>query len=208
MKGIPPEIGETFELQVLELSAIHAQWHQAMVLFGDPKTVELLNATAPGFFRIVQDALFGNVILSLSRLLDPAATSGKGNLTLDQLIQPIARTNSAALFDDVSTRLAAAKADAKGLRTLRNKVIAHNSLNEKQAGAQALFAAVTPNLIDSIISQLCGIMSRIQVHYTGVELCFEMTRNYPGGAEMLIRKLRRLSTAQPRQRSSAPDTAT
>jgi hypothetical protein len=59
------------------------KWEEFVVLFGTkPSRVDLVNRAAGGFFRLVQDTFFADVLLHLCRLTDPASTGGKDNLTI------------------------------------------------------------------------------------------------------------------------------
>jgi len=45
--------------------------------------VEFLNRSAAGFFRTLEDLLADDILLSISRLVDPIQSFGKDNLALE-----------------------------------------------------------------------------------------------------------------------------
>src|SRR5688572_9269148 len=93
-------MGETLGAQFSELwqevAWLHEKWAQYVELFGTkPERVELLNNAAPLFFRIVEDTIWEDVLLHLTRLTDSATSMGKTNLTI---------LNLPALMDDPNAR--------------------------------------------------------------------------------------------------------
>src|ERR1041385_492326 len=75
---------EWIEDEVLEL---HAKWQIFKQLFGrSEQRIALLNDFAPDFFSIVHDSLLYDILLTISRLMDPAESGRRKNLTLHRLI--------------------------------------------------------------------------------------------------------------------------
>jgi hypothetical protein len=69
-----------------EVALVHAMWGQYCALFrANQKRVELLNQASGFFFRIVQDTLHDEILLSIARLTGSAKSCGKRNLTLKRL---------------------------------------------------------------------------------------------------------------------------
>jgi hypothetical protein len=79
MPNMPDETREVYELLDQEIAWLHVKWQFYCQLFGtDEKRIELLNAFAPIFFRVCQDALLDDVIISLNRLTDNPQTGPRG----------------------------------------------------------------------------------------------------------------------------------
>jgi hypothetical protein len=93
--------------------------------------IELLNTAAPGFFRICEDLLADDVLLSMSRLRDPKQTFGKDNLTLERLVHSIDATRYPQLRLDVERLLSDVRAKSAFVKAQRDTRIAHADLSTK-----------------------------------------------------------------------------
>lgn len=79
---------KTFNFIEKEIIIIHRRYDCFKELFGtDESYVELLNSTAPLFFYLVQTGLYENIILSVSRLVDPAKKGAFHNISFAKLIE-------------------------------------------------------------------------------------------------------------------------
>lgn len=66
-----------------EVAWLHVRWREFTELFGlKPERVDVLNQTAGAFFRLVQDAMWEETLLHLSRITDKPKVGGKDTLTL------------------------------------------------------------------------------------------------------------------------------
>ena len=84
------DLGELFHTLSIELTWIHWRWKQYRTLFGDKESrIDLLNESAPFFFRTVQDVVFEDTLLAIARLVGPKKTMGHLNLTVLRLLELI-----------------------------------------------------------------------------------------------------------------------
>jgi hypothetical protein len=59
------------------------KWGEYVELFGTkPSRIDLRNRAAGGFFRVVQDGLWEDVLLHVARLTDAPRSGGRANLTI------------------------------------------------------------------------------------------------------------------------------
>ena len=77
------------------------KWQQYVELFGtSPARIDLLNEAAASFFHHLQDALWVDLLIHISRLTDPPKSRGRGNLTFavlpDLVGEPLKLRNPAA----------------------------------------------------------------------------------------------------------------
>lgn len=116
------------EIQSLdnELRLLHRRWELVDQLFVESGHAALLNAIAPWSWRLIQDALWAMVVLGLQRLLDPAKTGGKKNLTLRTLLNSAVQQD---IPEETLRKLKLLEQDARnlsnGLKMSRNTWIAH-----------------------------------------------------------------------------------
>lgn len=83
-------LGSLFHELSNEVAWLYIKWEEYVELFGNaPSRIDLLNQSAPLFFRIVQDSLWENVLLHITRLTDPPISgkksSGRKNLSIQCL---------------------------------------------------------------------------------------------------------------------------
>src|SRR5258708_2950347 len=87
---VPDTVPERLKKPLGLLTGEVQDLHCARCLFWDlcidnPETVNLINRTAPRFFRRVQTILFEHLVLGIARLTDPSSTAGNRNLGLRDL---------------------------------------------------------------------------------------------------------------------------
>src|SRR5258707_14167680 len=86
-RTMPPDLKLIFESLQEDVIWVHAKWKVFRQLFGtSEKRIAILNDFAPDFFQIVHDGLIYDILLTMSRLTDPAESFQKENLTLDRLL--------------------------------------------------------------------------------------------------------------------------
>ncbi|MCB2167968.1 MAG: hypothetical protein KQI78_09920 [Deltaproteobacteria bacterium] len=101
-----------------EVSILHLRWDEYVELFGtNPSWIELLNDSAPRFFRTVQDALWESTLLHITRLTDPIKSCGKENLSIQCLLEFI----DADIKPIISEQIKDAVTKSKFCRDWRNR---------------------------------------------------------------------------------------
>lgn len=123
------ELGSIYTALYNEVAWLHLQWDEYMKLFGEKHRVEILNKSAGGFFRMIQNVLSDDVILGIARLTDPEFTvvgkkSHKRNLTIQSLSSFVKETEKEELKRIVDKAMDAASFS----RDWRNRRLAHRDL--------------------------------------------------------------------------------
>jgi hypothetical protein len=72
-----PELGRTFNKLFIEFCQLHVKWREYVTLFGTQSRIDLLSKTATGFFGLIEDSLFEDILLHICRLTDP--TTGRSH---------------------------------------------------------------------------------------------------------------------------------
>ena len=120
------ELGEFYSALWQELAWIHAKWAEYIALFGtDPSRIGMLNEAAPRFFRVIEDSLWEDILLHLSRLTDSPRSMGKDNLSVRSLPTIAALQGTAIPIDAL---VATAVAATEFARDWRNRKLAHGDL--------------------------------------------------------------------------------
>lgn len=121
-----PDLGLVYHRLWNECAQIHMHWHQFEELFGENEArVEIMNASAPHFFSIVQDILWNDVLLHLCRLTDPPEMGGKKNLSVQAVPD---RISDAKLRSEVEALVEDAVETCEFARDWRHRHIAHRDL--------------------------------------------------------------------------------
>ena len=128
MAAMGPELGDQFHRLENERVQLQLKWNEYVSLFGTkPERIDLLNAAAPAFFARLEDVLWDDALLHISRFLDGEVVAAKKTLTLqrlprlvDQQIRPL-----------VTSLLDECRQKCKALKGWRDNRIAHRALEVK-----------------------------------------------------------------------------
>ena len=182
-----PELGTTFCALYSEFSWLHVRWRQHSQLFGEkPSRVDLLNRVGGLFFRIVQDSLWEDTLLHLSRITDRPETGGGGNLTIQRLPGLVTDT---ALATELRTLVDRAVTQSAIARDWRDRRIAHSDLALAiKEGARPLAAGSRRRVADAIRA-IDAVLNRLKLHFRDSTILFEPF-DHPGDAEALLYVIR------------------
>lgn len=112
-----------------DVTRLHAYWKLVVQLFGSQESVDILNKSAGFAIRAIQDALIDGVILRITKLTDPASSSGGRfkNLSLEKLIERLESDTDtdASLIDGLRKQLQRIRSLTEDLCLIRNKRVAH-----------------------------------------------------------------------------------
>jgi hypothetical protein len=167
-----PIFGAHYNALYNEVAWLHVRWKQYKELFGtSPTRIEILNQAAGLFFRIVQDGLWEDTLLHLTRLTAPCKSRGKENLTIQALPQLIIDIE----FQKEIVVLVGAAINANEFaKDWRNRKLAHTDLNLAiQQGAEPLAPASRKNITDAI-NAISRVIQRISEYYFKSDLSFDV----------------------------------
>lgn len=156
-------LGSQFSALWQELSNIHVEWQEYVVLFGtSPERIELLNKAAPAFFHMIQERFWDVTLLSISRFTDPSMMAGRANLTVTSLPALISDTELKA---KVQSLVDIAKEKTAFCRKLRNRRIAHNDLQLALDATAASLPEASRHLVNEALKSLSAILGEIEAYY-------------------------------------------
>jgi hypothetical protein len=158
-----PNLGPVYDALYNECLWLHFKWHQFVELYGSTtERIDLLNRAASRFFLHIQDTLWQDTLLHLTRLTDRGDFNGKKNLTVQSLPNLI----SDLKFRDEIQHLVdeAVKATAFA-RDWRNRRIAHRDLAlTLNKGAKPLANASRKHVTEALRA-VCRIIERVNEFY-------------------------------------------
>ena len=156
------ELGELFFLLKQEILRLYLQWNEYANAFGDKESrVELLNRVAGGFARSIQDALWADVLLGLTRLTDPPQTGKKTNLAVTRLLDLV----KDELKEPVAELVEKAVAATEFARDWRNRYLAHRDLAHAQDSSAKPLAAASRKLVREALEAIVAVMHAVEGSY-------------------------------------------
>jgi hypothetical protein len=180
------ELGSLFYALWQEVVWLHVEWHEFVQLFGTkPARIAVMNDAAPQFFRLVRDELLDMIVLRIARLSDPPKSTGKSNLTIQQLP---ARINEESFRHEVVTLIDAVVAVAKFCRDRRHRRIAHRALDLSLGLPTQSLPDLTRENITAAIEGFSKVLNAVGFHYLQSTTEFGLVSDL-GGAVALIRIL-------------------
>lgn len=183
------ELGSVFYRLHCDRASLHLKWKEYARLFGtDESRVELLNGVAPAFFRMVQDALWENVLLHLCRLTEAQGPPGKtARLTLRCFPSMVAET----IRPDVNRALRKVTKSTVFAWDWRSRVIGHSNrqiaLQEKDVRRLRKASRLA---VQRAIGTIDGVLRVVERHYCGVSPDPFDVIGGPGDANSLLLVLR------------------
>ena len=134
-----PTAAELWAVIKKEITGIQLLWETVNSLYFQPQGKEwrALQGDAPLLIHLAQTALMESLLMRVSRLMDPAATGNKTNLSLKQLI-------AADASIDADEKAIRAIWDGSGLVDVRNKYLSHNDLTQSLSTAHTLNIPLEP----------------------------------------------------------------
>jgi AbiU2 len=178
------ELGELQYLLWHDVTWLHLKWFEFRELFGTkPSRVDLMNETAPTFFSHLEDVVWNDVLLHLSRLTDPPATRGRQNLTFRRFPPLVARL---PIRDAIHAALDKVDSVSRFARDWRDRRLAHRDFRHAQDPAARPLASASRASVETALNAVRELMQIPEGHYRDTEVAYDQAINAPGGAwEML-----------------------
>ena len=180
------ELGPLYNALYNEVGWLHFKWAEYVVLFGTkPSRVELLNNAAPRFFRMVEDALWEDTLLHISRLVDSPKSAGKEKLSLLLLID----TAEQHLPENVAARVRSladtAREKAEFCRDWRNRHIAHRDLDLALRDGARPLAPASRAKIKEALAAIAAVMNAFANHFLDTTVIYDHEGSPEGAIGLL-----------------------
>jgi hypothetical protein len=176
-------LGEMVYALEAEFYWLQYKWQEYVVLFGsEPSRIEVLNRAAPAFFHHIQDVLWDDILMHLSRLTDsPTGKRKRRNLTFAAL-PPLVKGR---LHREVVALVTNALESASFATDWRNRRLAHLDLRlALDRPAEPLMSA-SRLTIKEALKALHAVLRCVHNHYFQTDLAQEVIEA-PLGAERLL----------------------
>ena len=181
IKQMGEELGNVYHELWQEVAWLHSKWGEYEELFAKKESrIDLLNNAAPFFFRVVQDALWENVLLHLAKLTDPPKKGKNKNLTLKMLPEMV---NGDLKIELVTLKNKLDNATSF-CRDWRNKHIAHIDLHlALKTGAKPL-KPVKYVMVREALKATVDMLNAVSKYYQDSENDFSLS-SFQGGESLL-----------------------
>lgn len=127
--SFPPGAGELAHEIGQSLARLHLKWKNYRCLYGtSPERIDILNAAAPSFFLLLHGVLWNDVLLAITRLIDPPRSAGRHNASLGRLIESLEPATEKECSRAWRDKLKALQEDCEPIRKCRNRSLAHEDL--------------------------------------------------------------------------------
>lgn len=124
--SVSPELRNLFFAIDKEVKWLHMIWAYYIQLYQTKNEhYEIMKSIAPAFFKVIQNILFNEFVLTLNRLTDKPKTSGRDNASLEQLIELIDDNQNSELVSSLRSNLKNIRDNQTAFQDWRNKKIAH-----------------------------------------------------------------------------------
>jgi hypothetical protein len=178
------ELGELHFLLWKDLTWLHLEWQQYRELFGTNESrIDLMNRTAPRFFTSLERVLWQDVLLTLSRLADPAATGGQQNLTFRQLLLHITNPEMRFRFIEALNMYEAA---ARFARDWRHRRFAHRELSHASDAKTHSLIPASRASVERALQAARELMNLLEDELQGGETAYDHASDSGGGAVPLL----------------------
>ena len=169
--------GEVFAELMQDAARLHQKWNEFVRLFAVSEAqIEVLNRAAPGFFYLVQDAWWDNIILHIFRVTD----GNKKALSLPNL-KNVLNVGIRGAFDP---KLQIALAASRFARDLRNADIGHR--NRDVALRVKPFPPSSRAQVVEAIAAIDDALHFVDHYYTGRAPTFYDDLDILGGSEAIL----------------------
>lgn len=178
-----PRLGPIYHGLYNEVLQLHWKWAQFQMLFGgSPERIQLLNASAPGFFWLIQQVLWEDILLHVAVLTDPPQQHSNKNLSLPCLPELVDDPRLAAYVREI---LGLADLAAKRIRKQRDKLLAHRDRAVVLNGKAKRLPEVRGRDVAYVLGLFADLMDRLHSEYVGGNVAFSAIRG-SGDADALV----------------------
>ncbi len=185
MIDMPESIKDIFNELKNQVIWVHTKWENYRQLFEASDTrLRLLNKCAHAFFLIIHNALIVDVLMSLSKLTDPAGKRKRKTLSFEQLQKQVKKNGDWGLASKLSEILGKLKEKSEEIQNYRNKRLAHLDLDITLKRAK--LDNITVKMIEEVLALAGEYMNAIEGHYYQTEVLYEGGISSYGDGDALV----------------------
>jgi hypothetical protein len=182
VKAMGDDLGELFYLLKQQLFQLFVQWNEYVDAFGtNEQRIQLLNKVAGGFARSVQDALWADVLLGLTRITDPPKSVGKDNLSVARIPNLL----NGDLKESVQQLVKTAADATEFARDWRNRHLAHRDLSHAMDPSALPLEEASRAHVREALEAIVAVMNKVEVAFENSSTFYSEAR-YSNGVVGLL----------------------
>jgi hypothetical protein len=152
-------------------------------------------SAAPGFFGHLDPIMRDDVVLAITRLMDPPRTGRRENAPLGGLIELLAAHVDAVELASWQSELALLNAAVKPLRAVRDRFVAHEDLATALKYHPQPLPGFSRAGVEALLERIRGLFNSIEEKFLGSHTSHELT--IADGGEHLSASLERARAQKP-----------
>ncbi|SNT12189.1 hypothetical protein SAMN05421640_2374 [Ekhidna lutea] len=161
LEKLGPELGNIYHQLRNELIFIHIKWCEFEELYAHEERVELMKKNSPNFFYYLQNILFEDVILAITRITESKTNKGKENLTIrhfPSLVSDKLKGKTGKLIKRINS-------ESSFCRDRRNRKIGHLDKNLALKENPKPLEIASRNKVNQVLDSLAELMNFLQLEY-------------------------------------------
>ena len=187
---LPADLSTIYKNINTEVKWIHVKWNVYKQLFdSSQEKIDLINRSAPQFFGIIQQIFFVDVVLGLSRLTDPAESSGHKNLSLQLVIDEFDNSGLLELSSKLDSDYEKIEQECEPIRKWRNKKISHSDFQTTLNVSDNPLPNISKVDIENVLDKIRDFMDHINSAFFESKIYYEHAMTSTGG-NVLLGKLK------------------
>jgi len=172
-QAFPKSLRDIFEGLWQEVASLHANWDLYFDLYCDLENIEILNASVPAVFQLIEENLRASMTVSFGRLTDPSCTGKtRDNLSLARLVESLPDHCDENFCRAAEQRLAAVKDKCTPMTTHRNRRVAHNDLATAINYHENPLPGIGQSRIIEALAMIANLMNMIELHFENGETAY------------------------------------
>lgn len=182
-----PDLGARFDRFHQETCWLNLKWIEYKSLYGhSEERLNTIYKISRHFFQVIEETLWQDVVLNISRMTAPIKSRGKPNLTiriLPGLVNPKDEQIMNSIVEDACNH-------AAPFNDWRNRWIAHRNLDHVLNASKEPLQAISRDIIDIAIVKLNAVMEWVQESYMNTTFLYARGFGKAAAEEVLVRLTR------------------
>jgi hypothetical protein len=160
--SMPADLAEVYNALDHVVVWLYARWNMYREVFGtSEERINLLNESAPAFFKVCQDAILADIRMELCRLTDPAETCGNSNLTLNRVVSLIDPAKHPSLAAEAGALLQDVENHCVSFRDWRNRRGGHRDLDTVLYRHARALPGTSRQMIEDALQSISDLMNAL-----------------------------------------------
>jgi hypothetical protein len=164
------ELGPIFHRLWNECALLHMRWDDYADMFGtDQEDFDLMNESAAGFFRGVQDTTWEWILLKLCHFADRDRIGYRRTLSLETM----RLTKAAQSVPNINELVKSAREKCQFAMDWRNRSVAHSDLDHQLDRSLKPLEPASRSDVREALKRIDSVLKAVSIHYTDSDIIFD-----------------------------------